>query len=73
MDAIASCIKRVRGPVMVRQHSSRTVLNNMFSLIAIATLAVTVSAANFKRVACPDGVNTATNGEYNRLYDCEAI
>jgi hypothetical protein len=26
------------------------------------SLALSVSAANFKRVACPDGKNTATNG-----------
>jgi hypothetical protein len=31
------------------------------SLFALVALAVSVSAANFKRVACPDGVNTATH------------
>jgi len=31
------------------------------TLLSLVSLAVTVSAANFKRVACPDGVNTATN------------
>jgi hypothetical protein len=32
------------------------------SFLTFAALALTVSAANFKRVACPDGKNTATNG-----------
>ncbi|KZS98192.1 manganese peroxidase precursor [Sistotremastrum niveocremeum HHB9708] len=31
------------------------------TLLALATLATAVSAANYKRVTCPDGVNTATN------------
>ena len=29
--------------------------------VAIVALAALASAANFKRVACPDGKNTATN------------
>jgi len=33
----------------------------MLSLLVLVSLAVSASAANFKRVACPDGVNTATN------------
>jgi hypothetical protein len=37
------------------------------SLFAIISLAITVSAANFKRVACPDGVNTATNGDLSQI------
>ncbi|KZS88754.1 peroxidase [Sistotremastrum niveocremeum HHB9708] len=31
------------------------------ALLGLITLATAVSAANFKRVTCPDGVNTATN------------
>jgi len=31
------------------------------SLLSLVALAVSVSAANYKRVACPDGVNTASN------------
>lgn len=34
------------------------------SLLTFVSLAVYASAANFKRVACPDGKNTATNGPY---------
>lgn len=30
-------------------------------LLSLASLAAVVAAANFKRVTCPDGVNTATN------------
>ena len=41
----------------------RNPLNMVFSLFSFAALAVSVSAANYKRVTCPDGVNTATNGE----------
>jgi hypothetical protein len=37
------------------------------SLFAIVSLAITVSAANFKRVACPDGVNTAINGDLSQF------
>jgi len=32
-----------------------------FKFISLLALTLSVSAANFKRVACPDGVNTATN------------
>lgn len=37
-------------------------VNMVFKLtVALVSLAAFVSAANFKRVTCPDGVNTATN------------
>jgi hypothetical protein len=32
-------------------------------LIAITAVVTSVSAANYKRVACPDGVNTARNAK----------
>ena len=33
------------------------------TFFALASFAVIANAANYKRVACPDGVNTVTNCE----------
>ena len=41
----------------------------VFKLTAtLVSLAALVSAANFKRVSCPDGVNTATNAACCALF-----
>lgn len=37
-------------------------------LLTIVTLAAAVSAASLKRVSCPDGKNTASNGELKQPF-----
>lgn len=48
--------------LLVFKYSSPSAHNMVLKLsVAIVALAALASAANYKRVACPDGVNTATN------------
>lgn len=39
-------------------------------LVALVALAPFIEAANYKRVACPDGVNTATNAAVGSFVWC---
>ena len=46
-------------------------ISEIFKLsIAVSILATLVGASNFKRVACPDGVNTAINAAVCPHFTC---